>query len=431
MFMCYIIRQRDGGAVKLSKETTIKLNEVGSNILGHLCYAASKHWNNLNYERLHYTESGYEKMPDWYEQKRKHKDDFFARNLPSLTAQEVAKLLDKAWTSYFVLKRTGGVKNPRPPRFKQDKIPVTYLYPSIKKINGSTVRLSLPRQLKEHMTEKYGIDDNFLYISNPVFENIDNIKQIKLYPPEKGGETRCIVIYEVDDTIMKEDNGKYLSIDMGINNPLACYSNTTGETFITGRKFFSLERKWLKEIGRVQSIWYTAQERQKVKYVKKSSKHIARLYRKMNNCLEDYIHKVTRDVVGYCLLNDIHTVIVGDITHVRDTFDKGDVLNQKMHSFPFRKILYKLEYKLRKEGIKLVMEDERYSSQCSPASPEVSKKYAEKSKRVKRGLFVDGDESWNADAVGAYNILRLFRQRTGLDICMENIKIPYVRKVAV
>lgn len=343
----------------------------------------------------------------------------------------MAKLLDKAWTSYFVLKRTGGVKNPRPPRFKQDKIPVTYLYPSIKKINNSTVRLSLPKQLKEHMTEKYGIDDNFLYISNPVFENIDNIKQIKLYPPEKGGETRCIVIYEVDDTIMKEDNGKYLSIDMGINNPLTCYSNTTGETFITGRKFFSLERKWLKEIGRVESIWYTAQERQKVKYVKKSSKHIARLYRKMNNCLEDCIHKLTRDVVGYCLLNDIHTVIVGDITHVRDTFDKGDVLNQKMHSFPFRKILYKLEYKLRKEGIKLVMEDERYSSQCSPASPEVSKKYAEKSKRVKRGLFVDGDESWNADAVGAYNILRLFRQRTGLDICMENIKTPYVRKVAV
>ena len=76
-------------------------------------------------------------------------------------------------------------------------------------------------------------------------------------------------------------------------------------------------------------------------------------------------------------------------------------------------------------------EDESYSSQCSPLSPEVSKKYAENKKRVKRGLFTDGNESWNADALGAYNILRLYRQRTETDIHMEMLRTPYVRKVAV
>ena len=86
--------------MKLTKETKIKLNEKESNILGHLCYAAYKHWNNLNYERLNYQELLFEKMPDWYEQKKAHKDDFFARLLPSQTAQEVAKQLDKAWKSY-------------------------------------------------------------------------------------------------------------------------------------------------------------------------------------------------------------------------------------------------------------------------------------------------------------------------------------------
>ena len=53
--------------MKLTKETKIKLNERESNILGHLCYAAYKHWNNLNYERLNYQELLFEKMPDWYE----------------------------------------------------------------------------------------------------------------------------------------------------------------------------------------------------------------------------------------------------------------------------------------------------------------------------------------------------------------------------
>ena len=91
----------------------------------------------------------------------------------------------------------------------------------------------------------------------------------------------------------------------------------------------------------------------------------------------------------------------------------------------------KLRYKLALEGITLVMQSESYSSQCSPLSPEVSVKYAEKAKRVKRGLFVDGERSWNADAVGAYNILRLYGRETGIEISMAELTTPYVVKVAV
>ena len=102
-----------------------------------------------------------------------------------------------------------------------------------------------------------------------------------------------------------------------------------------------------------------------------------------------------------------------------------------MHSWPFKRILEKLRYKLALEGITLVIQSESYSSQCSPLSPEVSAKYAGKAKRVKRGLFVDGERSWNADAVGAYNILRLYGQKTGRVIRMANLTTPYVVKVAV
>ena len=61
----------------------------------------------------------------------------------------------------------------------------------------------------------------------------------------------------------------------------------------------------------------------------------------------------------------------------------------------------------------------------------MSAKYAEKAKRVKRGLFVDGERSWNADAVGAYNILRLYGQKTSRKIRMAELTTPYVVKVAV
>ncbi|MFR3345402.1 MAG: hypothetical protein ACLTS6_16235 [Anaerobutyricum sp.] len=35
----------------LCTETTIKLNNAESNIIGHMCYAAYKLWNVCNYER--------------------------------------------------------------------------------------------------------------------------------------------------------------------------------------------------------------------------------------------------------------------------------------------------------------------------------------------------------------------------------------------
>lgn len=415
--------------MKRVKETKYRFNNKEANIVGHLGYAAFKFWNELNYERLHYQEMGLEEYPDWYYQKKVHKDSFFARNLPSQTAQDVAKRLDEAWNSYFALLKKGETNNPHPPRFKQDKMPVTFMQKAIVQ-KGCNIRLSLPKQLKEFMKKEYGIDDNYLYLSNPVFEGITSIKQIKLYPPDTNGECRCIVIYEVEDSVMKEDNGNYLSIDLGINNLMTCYSNVSGETFIVGRMHLSLERKYLKQIERVQSQWYLVQKKKGVENPK-TSKHIQKLYEKKNNCIQDYLHKITKKVIDYCKENSINTIIVGDITGIREEFNKGEVLNQKMHSLPFKKLVDKLTYKADDAGITVIRQEEYYTSQCSPLSPSVSSKYATGEKRIKRGRYIDGSREWNADSVGAYNILRLYGQKSKKEIHMEPIKTPYVVKVAV
>ena len=42
----------------LSHRTSIKIRPEYSNIIGHMCYAASKLWNICNYERHHYKELG-------------------------------------------------------------------------------------------------------------------------------------------------------------------------------------------------------------------------------------------------------------------------------------------------------------------------------------------------------------------------------------
>lgn len=74
----------------------------------------------------------------------------------------------------------------------------------------------------------------------------------------------------------------------------------------------------------------------------------------------------------------------------------------------------------------------RRQQKTSPLMSEVCKENAVKSNRVKRGLYTDGSKKWNADYVGAFNILRLYFQTNGIEKQIDPLKIadPYVVKVA-
>ena len=377
----------------LSRRTTIKLNDDYSNTVGHMCYAAYKLWNVCNYERIHYKELDLPvEYPDWIYQKKAHKEDLWFKHLPSQTAQEVCKLLDKSWKSYRALLKSGGVENPRPPHFKHDNIAITYMQNGICHNTGSdTVRLTLSRQLKEYMSANYHIDEKYLFLKNKIFMDMDVIKQIKIYPPAEG---RCdvIVIYEVDDVPILPDNGRYLSIDLGLHNLMTCYHSESGETFIVGRKYLSLCHYYNKEIARVQSQWSSLQSHKGIKYPK-SSKHIRRLHQAKTKTIQDYLHKITRYIVRYCTENTIHSVIIGDITNIRKKKNFGHVTNQKLHSLPYRKIYTLLKYKLAMKGIRLIKQSEKYTSQTSPLRPAVNKENALKKNRVRRGLYKDGELS--------------------------------------
>ena len=175
---------------------------------------------------------------------------------------------------------------------------------------------------------------------------------------------------------------------------------------------FHLERYFHKEIARVQSVWYAQQSERGIKYPK-SSKHIQRLYRKKQNAVKDYLHKVTRWIAEYCRKEDIRCVVVGDIRNIRKEKDMGHKTNQKFHGLPYNKLYIMLEYKLKLYGIQLIKQEESYTSQCSPLSPEVSKRYAEASNRKERGMYITDGVRFNADAVGAFNILRKYLSVSG------------------
>ena len=145
---------------------------------------------------------------------------------------------------------------------------------------------------------------------------------------------------------------------------------------------------------------------------------------------------------------DIRCVVVGDIRNIRKEKNMGHKTNQKFHNLPYNKLYIMLEYKLKLYGVPLIKQEESYTSQCSPLSPEVSKKYAEASNRKERGMYVTDGVRYNADAVGTFNILwkylsvsgkqkgmsvtGLKRARQGLALTFVFLKMPsYLRRAAI
>ena len=85
----------------------------------------------------------------------------------------------------------------------------------------------------------------------------------------------------------------------GLHNLMTCYDSGNGNTFILGRRYLALERYFHKEIARVQAQWYGQQSEKGVKHPV-TSKHIRKLYKRKQNSVTDYLHKVTRYLAEYC-----------------------------------------------------------------------------------------------------------------------------------
>ena len=133
---------------------------------------------------------------------------------------------------------------------------------------------------------------------------------------------------------------------------------------------------------------------------------------------------MTRYITNYCVKNDIHTVVIGDIKGIRKERNLGRKTNQKLHSLPYTRIYMQLEYKLKMKGICPIRQEETYSSQCPPQSEEVSHIYAEKRNRKKRGICI-------VDAVGAYNILRKYHAVSGKEIDMPVTGLSSTKTIKV
>ena len=129
---------------------------------------------------------------------------------------------------------------------------------------------------------------------------------------------------------------------------------------------------------------------------------------KRNFMVKDYLHKASRRITDWCILNNIKCLYIGHNNGWKNECNMSKTSNQNFVQIPFNTMIKMIEYKCKEVGIEVKLIQEAYTSKCSSLDYEPICKHDNYcGKRIKRGLFQSRNGLINADVNGSLNILRL------------------------
>jgi len=318
------------------------------------------------------------------------KDKEAYQKLPSQTAQQILRLVDKNWKSFFnSLKKWRAQPRmnqgrPRPPKYK--------------KKNGEFLLIFTNQQCRSK--------EGYLYFPEkvaitPIKARIKSqLHQVRVIP--KGLYYVVEIVYEKDITNLKLDKKRILGIDLGLANIVTMVNNAGLQpAIIKGGIAKSINQFYNKQLARYKSV----KDKRGIAF---EMRRIQKLTKKRNNKIDDQFHKISRRIINYCVDNNFGTIIIGYNRFWKQNVNMGRKINQKFVQLPYFKLISQIQYKSKLIGIDAILEKEAYTSKCSfldNESIQKHKKYA--GKRINRGLFQSRKGIiLNADVNAGYNIIR-------------------------
>jgi IS605 OrfB family transposase len=165
------------------------------------------------------------------------------------------------------------------------------------------------------------------------------------------------VIYDEPES-SASDHKFVASIDLGLNNLVALTSNQPGfiPLLINGRPLKSINQFYNKRKARLQS---------QLKGSRKGSPRIQRLTRCRHQKVDNYLHHTSRLIVDLLVANQIGTLVVGKNVQWKTEIDLGKQTNQNFVGIPHTRLIEMLEYKARLVGIKVIVQEESYTSKSN------------------------------------------------------------------
>ena len=381
--------------IQLAQQIIINNRHRYFSMLDQLCLKSKNLYNYALYQiRQHYKETN--KYLSYYDLNRalSSEDQIDYLSLPyTQCAQQVLMQLDKQYKSF---------------------------YRSIKSVKMKGRKVRLPhykdkekgRNMVTYTNQCFKIKNNILTLKIDKYNKIElktdkeNVQQVRVIP--KGNHIIIEIIYNKEYEL-KENNNRFGSIDLGLNNLATLTSNACQSMIYDGRKLKSINHFYNKRRGQLQS---------KLTQNKHTSKRIQRLTNRRNNKVKDYMHKISCSIVEYMETNNLNTLFVGKNNGWKDSINIGKTNNQNFVSVPYNMLIQMLDYKCKLAGINMVIVNEAYTSKCSFIDNEkICKHDIYKGKRINRGMFRTANGLYiNADINGSFNIMRLGIEKCNCDV---------------
>ena len=360
-----------------------------SNQLSKLCHLAKNLYNLANW----YVRQDFFKLNNflnYYDLDYILKDKEAYRKLPSQTSQQILKLVNRNWKSYFRALKEYKVNYKK---FKSKP-----RIPHYKKKNGESIIVFTNQQCK--------IKEGYLYFPKRV-----NLKLLKTRIKEKLKEVRIIplgikykieIIYEKEEQDLGLNKNNMLSIDLGLNNLITAVNNIELDPIIIkGGVIKSINQYFNKQLAYYRSI-----ENKKGNF--QDTKRIQKLYLKRNNKIHTMFHRISKILLDYCIENNFGTIIIGYNDGWKQNINIGKKNNQKFVQIPFLRLINQIKYKSELIGITVITNNENHTSKCSFLDNEEIRHHEKYlGKRISRGLFrASNGTIINADVNAGYNIMK-------------------------
>lgn len=367
----------------LTEKHIIKRNHSFFNECDRICFLSKNIYNQGLYNvRQHYFNT--KTYLNYYGNYNLTKTQECYDYLPKKVFCQTLKHVDIAFKSFFALLKNKSVKNKIPKYL--DKIDGRYIAIFPKQAIGL-------RDFKK--TNKLHLSQTNIYI-NTKLTDFNKLKEVRIVPRMHNYVIE--VVYQVKEK-MRYDNGKYAAIDLGLNNlATVAFNDVSKPLIVNGRPLKSINQYYNKEKAHYQ---------RKFQGNKRTSKRICTLTNKRNNKVTDYLHKASRLLVNQLVSQGITTLVIGKNKNMKQDINIGRVNNQNFVQLPIMRFADLMKYKCELEGIKVLFNEESYTSKCSFLDGEpICKHDKYMGKRVKRGLFISMNGiKINADVNGAYNIM--------------------------
>jgi IS605 OrfB family transposase len=311
------------------------------------------------------------------------------KDLPAQTGQQLLRLVDAMWASYFAAKRDW------------EEHPDKYLgkprLPKYKPKDGQFLLLFTNQQVKLEQG-LFKLPDVMGIVVKTRLTPDTAIRGARVVP--KGTGYVLEILYTKTIPVPPEgEPNRVAGQDIGLTN-LVTEVNNTGErpVVVKGGVIKSINQYFNKERARLQSIY----DKQDIKEGKKMRKLADTRDRKINALF----HEVSRATIDRCVARGIDTLVIGRNEGWKQEVPLGKRTNQNFVSVPYDRLFHMLAYKGRDQGIRVVFTREAYTSKCSFLDKESIQRHDQYlGKRIKRGLFRSAKGLLiNSDVNGGYNI---------------------------